>query len=179
MRGRSCAAAVLSILLILGATARAAEPTYKGKPAAEWVRLLSDKDDPTRLEAITALVAIGTKEVDAKAIGSQVLPMLEDANPLVRAKACRWVAAADKNPKVVKVAVAIISNPKSPAWACADSAKALEAMGSAAVDAKDAIVAELKTIEDIGFSLQDPDDPRTQEVAALRAALKNITEKKR
>jgi hypothetical protein len=170
---------LLVVLLLTPALALAADPpTYKGKPAAEWAKLLADRDDDTRLEAITALVSIGKPKDEPKVVteatAAKVVPLLDDANALIRAKACRWLAEATRDPKVVKVAAGILSDGKSPAWACADAAKSLESLGAAAREARPAIERQLAAISELGFDVSDPKEPRTQEVASLRAALKAI-----
>jgi hypothetical protein len=94
---------VLVLLAMLCVGVFAEEATYQGRTAKEWAALLNDKDKPTRLHAMTAVLAIG-KDADTNEIMPKVLPLLDDPDPYVCAKAARWVSLVNQDPRALKAA---------------------------------------------------------------------------
>lgn len=68
------------------------EVFYKGKSADHWIKQLSDRDEPTQLEAVEALKSIGTKGGDR--IPLALLDSVTQGDRLVQSKKLRRIVEA-------------------------------------------------------------------------------------
>jgi hypothetical protein len=107
------------------------EPTYRGRTAAEWAPLLSDRHDGTRLEAISAVLAIG-RDTDINPLLPEVTPLLSDGTPLIRMRAARWFALVRKDRRVVDIALRALSDDAGEYVVWTEAVQALATMGPGA-----------------------------------------------
>jgi hypothetical protein len=167
---------VVAAAVILGAvnTRAAEEPTYKGRTASEWAKLLADRDDATRLQAMTAVLAIGK---DGGVDAAKISPLLDDSDVRIRAKAASWLALVNRDPKSLDVATRILE--RNPAKnnhdpiVCAD---ALDAIGRHGWAARALLPALQKRLDYYERTDTPEDGPIGREIRSLRTAIKLIRE---
>lgn len=178
-RTRLLAAATLLLLLPAAAAPAAAarrEPTYKGHTAEDWAPLLADRHDGTRLEAMTAILAIG-KDTDTDKLLADVTPLLDDPVPMIRLRAARWFAAVRQDARAMKVALDALSDEAAEYAAWVEAVRALEALGPKA----DYALPRLKTLYEHELEYEHQhgpqEGPRGEFLRALPRAIEAIERK--
>jgi HEAT repeat protein len=143
-------------------------PTYRGKTAAHWNRVLLDRDEQYRVEALTALAELGPDAAQAAPNVKRVIADRESNSWETRQKAVTvwWTISDNPNSDVLPRLLTWLRSPNEN-----DAQFAAEAVSRIGTPAKQALPALRERYEAVNRKLAEMDEADRPSSSALRQSL--------